>query len=90
MADNLCVTIQPRIGSTTVNAIRVIKQGEPCDYILVSATNYQQQQAISENFMQWFQFDTTDALGAFAVGLTLWAAGIKLGAIIRTIFYTRR
>ena len=88
MADNYCVNITgayPRITVSYAPAGNV-----PCDYTLISTANYQQQQAISENFLQWFHFDTTDALGAFAVGLTLWAAGIKLGAIIRTIFYTRR
>ena len=84
MADNLCVTI------TTGNALIVSSDASVCEYILVSTTNFQQQQAISENFMQWFHFDATDALGFFAVGLTLWAAGIKIGAVVRTIFYTRR
>jgi hypothetical protein len=81
VADNLCVTV------TAGNTLIVSSDASVCDYILVSATNYQQQQALSENFMQWFTFDTTDALGAFAVGLTLWAAGIKIGAVVRTIFY---
>lgn len=84
MADNLCVTINSR------NALIVSSNASVCDYILVSTTNYQQQQSLSENFMQWFQFDATDALGFFAVGLTLWATGIKIGAVVRTIFYTRR
>lgn len=93
MADNLCVSIETimyagRLVST--NVLRVSSDPAVCDYILVSATNYQHQQAISENFMQWFQFDATDALGFFAVGLTLWATGIKIGAVVRTIFYTRR
>lgn len=84
MADNLCVTINTR------NYLMVSTNPSVCDYILVSTTNYQQQQATNENFMQWFHFDATDALSFFAVGLTLWAAGIKIGAVVRTIFYTRR
>lgn len=84
MADNLCVTV------SAGNALIVSSDASVCEYILVSAANYQQQQAVSENFMQWFHFDATDALGFFAVGLTLWATGIKIGAVVRTIFYTRR
>lgn len=41
MADDLCVIIQPKIGFMQVNAIRAINPGEPCDYTLVSTTNYQ-------------------------------------------------
>lgn len=61
-----------------------------CFFVIPTSASYLQLKTTSSNFMEWFNFDATDALGFFAVGLTLWATGIKIGAVVRTIFYTRR
>lgn len=39
--DNLCVIVQPRVGFLASNVIRLANTGEPCNYTLVSTSNYQ-------------------------------------------------
>jgi hypothetical protein len=91
----LCYEITGTNPTTGFPMIRVVglvelSDASQCNLLMPTGTSYMQLKTTSSNFMEWFNFDTTDALGFFAVGLTLWALGIKIGAVVRTIFYTRR
>lgn len=61
-----------------------------CTYALLTVEQYNSMVSTETNFMSWFQFDATSAGIGFSACLAMWVLGVKLGAVIRTLFAARR
>lgn len=91
MADYICVAPETIMYSGRLVSTGVLRVSDvSCDYVLMSATSYEQIHSTVQGFMDWFIFNPSVATVAFGGAFALWALGIKLGALIRTLFSARR
>lgn len=82
MADVMCVAV------TAEGYLQY--SSTSCDYVLMSAPTFESMHSTVQGFMDWFIFNPSVATVAFGGAFALWALGIKLGALIRTLFSARR
>ena len=91
MADYICVAPETIMYSGRLVSRGVLRVSDAsCDYVLMTATTFESMHSTTQGFMDWFIFNPGVATVAFGGAFALWALGIKLGALIRTLFSARR